>query len=882
MERKIRKIKFAKQISIGSAPKYTPLTERERCIDRWPAVRQACYAFIILTSHFGILNCGALFYPGLHELFGYPVSKLCWLMTLQFAISFALAPMYNGLLDKVPTRPATTIAVFITSGAFIVSAFLNNVWTFAVTYTFIGGICLGISLVRVIGVMAEYFSRYRIIALGCCSSSAGFGTIVFATLGSYMIENYSWRMAMVSFGLVHLNVIPLSLLATELPEDPIPEPTVLMPKTPELFESSERKDVQHFGSFVSTSGLASIGQTDQMSYPTNKDVTPIIEAMKINFTKFEQVYSVGIDAINFISNPGDKIINKIKMVSRRFLIELPESRIEQYHKDYFIFPVIYLLTDRYLELKNENFTESGFYISNNEPSISEEMNPYGSSARMRGSKDLRYTRFGGDTLSSTISKVYDEKYTEKLVRNIVNNATERVRQISDEYIAKGVLVNSNPLIALIDQNEYFVNSKLTKFGLDERLCVIGPRGERIPEEADSYDTNDEDQREKQALCLSDDALPTRCDSIRRPRRIHSARYPKHSKYDDADLSEPSTTFMNTATESRAYFDDIIQSSFSVAPRGQSVVGSQVSMRPNQTLSILTVDKPTEATQLVISKLKDGDDDDLEEDETIASKFPLLNPWFSSFLLSRTLTYIADSILYAHFMNFAVSVGVDETRAVNLLGWVGGAGMIARLICGPLGKIFSNFRLRIFVAFSLVCLGIQTIMIPFFPMYQSLVVYGMCYSIFIAPGFAFSNIMAIQIMGTKKMTRNLSYVLTFEALGYLFGGPVGGAFKELRGEYADCFLFSGCSVLLASLIISSHAILSMYCVKRCTQNLCLFLRYGLNKSVCRDDYAFEGEAGGDDNAGFTNEMQFYRDQMIQRVNACAQEEFSLSILSTKNE
>lgn len=51
----------------------------------------------MVASHYGILNVGALFYPGLEEALEVSISYLFWLMTGQFAITCCLGMYYNML-----------------------------------------------------------------------------------------------------------------------------------------------------------------------------------------------------------------------------------------------------------------------------------------------------------------------------------------------------------------------------------------------------------------------------------------------------------------------------------------------------------------------------------------------------------------------------------------------------------------------------------------------------------------------------------------------------------------------------------------------------------------------------------------------------------------
>lgn len=51
---------------------------------------KACCAFLMIGSHYGILNCGALFYPGLVQNLQSSLNSISWLVTGQYAITFCL------------------------------------------------------------------------------------------------------------------------------------------------------------------------------------------------------------------------------------------------------------------------------------------------------------------------------------------------------------------------------------------------------------------------------------------------------------------------------------------------------------------------------------------------------------------------------------------------------------------------------------------------------------------------------------------------------------------------------------------------------------------------------------------------------------------------
>ena len=60
-------------------------------------------------------------------------------------------------------------------------------------------------------VVGYYFDKKRALATGVCVCGAGIGTFVFAPLGTFLVDNYSWKGANVIIGAIILNGIVFGL-----------------------------------------------------------------------------------------------------------------------------------------------------------------------------------------------------------------------------------------------------------------------------------------------------------------------------------------------------------------------------------------------------------------------------------------------------------------------------------------------------------------------------------------------------------------------------------------------------------------------------------------------------------------------------------------------
>ncbi|KAF6775861.1 hypothetical protein AHF37_04949 [Paragonimus kellicotti] len=515
----------------GSIMNIRPLmSTRQKSIDRGPAWTVAIFTCIVLGMHYGILNCGALFYPALMEMTGQPISVVSWLVTGQFAMTFCLAPLYNRILDYISFRIAITIATVLTTGSIIAASFMNDIGTFFVLYTLVGGLGLGVTVVRVVGIASEYFEIYRTLALAVCTSGAGLGTFIYSKLGAHMIDTYSWRVALMGYALIHLNIIPICLILRPLPPELASEPIVLIPAHPELkvceMLSTNSNDLRIAGgqsallSTLSVNNICAlnigsnlgapnvVGQCaavhtssktkSSRQLPAAKNLRVIIEFVRGSRVGVSDQCTV--EPISFLDDPGTLVASQIETAVKDYLFQLDTAC------EHVLVPVIFIVDEIETILSLLNRTgNQGPVITTKEFNDLLTSCPYmGSviSALNQEPDPAQTSIFIGDSLASLVITAQERKQTRQVVKDTVRLAENRVHSLTNELIAIGLHVSPTPIIALLDRSEYHFKSDMVPVTTEEQVQVLGYRGllnDVIQEEVEHTDAN---QRLDNVCCNS--------------------------------------------------------------------------------------------------------------------------------------------------------------------------------------------------------------------------------------------------------------------------------------------------------------------------------------------------------------------------------------------
>lgn len=169
-----------------------------------------------------ILNsCAGIYYPVMAEDFGVPVSQIAMWRTLDYITGIIASPIAGVWLAKKNAKWVILLAAAIESIIFIVFGSATQLWML-----YIGGAVAGVTNAVMLGVgvaaiMNRWFRASTGLVIGVCTAFTGFGGMIFAPIGQYLIDTAGWRTSYVTLGIFSLIVMVVGVFfcMSNRPED---------------------------------------------------------------------------------------------------------------------------------------------------------------------------------------------------------------------------------------------------------------------------------------------------------------------------------------------------------------------------------------------------------------------------------------------------------------------------------------------------------------------------------------------------------------------------------------------------------------------------------------------------------------------------------------
>lgn len=185
-----------------------------------------------------------------------------------------------------------------------------------------------------------------------------------------------------------------------------------------------------------------------------------------------------------------------------------------------------------------------------------------------------------------------------------------------------------------------------------------------------------------------------------------------------------------------------------------------------------------------------------------------DPIFIIFTVSNFLTSVGFNVPYVYLAAQAGVLQIDTKQASYLLGVIGIANTVGRIILGYLSDkpwvnrlLVYNLSLTICglaTAFSVMCLD-----------FYSLATYSAVYGFTIGAYVGLTSVILVDLLGLDKLTNAFGLLLLFQGIASFIGPPLAGWLYDITGSYNPGFILAGTTIAISGVMLFAIPPLQRY-------------------------------------------------------------------------
>ncbi|CAH1784837.1 unnamed protein product [Owenia fusiformis] len=171
--------------------------------------------------------------------------------------------------------------------------------------------------------------------------------------------------------------------------------------------------------------------------------------------------------------------------------------------------------------------------------------------------------------------------------------------------------------------------------------------------------------------------------------------------------------------------------------------------------------------------------------------------FTILCMNQLLYCFGHSILYVHFGEYAITMGVEEDHSVLLFSIIGISNLAGKIILGVISR-FSFVNCILLYALTITTAGLLMLTIPIQTLYATLIassiIFGVCSSAFgvLPPAIV------CRFLGQNELPTGYGILCIFSAIGILPGAPIAGLLFDYTNHYMGSFYLGGSMIVISGI------------------------------------------------------------------------------------
>ncbi|XP_009073320.1 PREDICTED: monocarboxylate transporter 12 [Acanthisitta chloris] len=163
-----------------------------------------CFLVTICTR--AVTRCISIFFVEFQAYFGQDYARTAWIHSIVDCATMLCAPLGSLISNHVSCQVGIMLGGLLASTGLILSSFATSLEHLYLSLGVLTGLGFALCYSPAIAMVGKYFNKRKALAYGIAMSGSGIGTFILAPVVQLLIEQFSWRGALLILGGFVLNL----------------------------------------------------------------------------------------------------------------------------------------------------------------------------------------------------------------------------------------------------------------------------------------------------------------------------------------------------------------------------------------------------------------------------------------------------------------------------------------------------------------------------------------------------------------------------------------------------------------------------------------------------------------------------------------------------
>ncbi|XP_053307115.1 monocarboxylate transporter 12 [Spea bombifrons] len=157
-----------------------------------------CFFVTVCTR--AVTRCISIFFVEFQVYFGQDYSRTAWIHSIVDCSTMLCAPLGSYVSNHLSCQTGIMLGGLLAATGLVLSSFATSLEYLYLTLGVLTGVGFALCYSPAIAMVGKYFDKRKALAYGIAMSGSGIGTFILAPVVQLLIEQFSWRGALLILG----------------------------------------------------------------------------------------------------------------------------------------------------------------------------------------------------------------------------------------------------------------------------------------------------------------------------------------------------------------------------------------------------------------------------------------------------------------------------------------------------------------------------------------------------------------------------------------------------------------------------------------------------------------------------------------------------------